>query len=240
MLRAVRLYTGTSGFSYEAWRGPFYPSDLPAAGWLAFYASQLGAVEINNTFYRMPKPAVVAGWRAQVPESFRFAVKASRRITHFQKLANTGDSVRLLAQAIDELGATRGPVLFQVPRHIRADTPLLRAFLAGLPEGLVPVFEFQHPSWDEDATRNVLAERSAVVCVNDEITEGLPPLHATGRIGYLRLRREDYDDASLRALAAALRAQPWDEAYTFFKHEDAGAGPRLARRFATLFTSEST
>lgn len=239
MLQSVQLYTGTSGFSYDAWKGPFYPTDLPTSGWLTYYATQLGAVEINNTFYRMPKREVVAGWRAQVPGTFRFAVKASRRITHFAKLRDAGDLVVYLAQAVAELGETAGPVLFQVPRHLRVDTGLLRDFLAGLPAGLLAVFEFQHASWDDDATREVLRAHGAAVCANDELVDGVPYLHATGPIGYLRLRRPDYDAATLRALAAAIRAQPWASVYAFFKHEDAGAGPRLAREFAALFATES-
>lgn len=239
MLRTVQLYTGTSGFSYDAWKGPFYPEALPTSGWLAYYASQLGAVEINNTFYRMPKREVVAGWREQVPDTFRFAVKASRRITHFAKLKDAGDLLAYLAQAVAELGDTCGPVLFQVPRHLRADAGLLRDFLAGLPASLQAVFEFQHASWDDDATRQVLRARGAALCANDELADGVPHLHATGPVGYLRLRRPDYDEATLRALAAAIRAQPWACAYAFFKHEDAGAGPRLARQFAALFAAES-
>lgn len=239
MLRTVQLYTGTSGFSYDAWKGPFYPTDLPTSGWLAYYASQLNAVEINNTFYRMPKREVVAGWREQVPATFRFAVKASRRITHFAKLKGAGDLLAYLAHAVAELGDTCGPVLFQVPRHLRADAGLLRAFLAGMPNGLQAVLEFQHASWDDDATREVLVAHGAALCANDELGDGVPPLHATGPVGYLRLRRPDYDEATLRALAAAIRAQPWARVYAFFKHEDAGAGPRLARRFSALFAAES-
>lgn len=239
MLRTVQIYTGTSGFSYDAWKGAFYPADLPTSSWLAYYASQLGAVEINNTFYRMPKREVVAGWRAQVPATFRFAVKASRRITHFAKLRDAGDLLVYLAQAVAELGETCGPVLFQVPRHLRADAGLLRDFLASLPAGVQAVFEFQHASWDDDTTREVLRAHDAALCANDELVDGTPPLHATGPVGYLRLRRPDYDPSALRSLATAILAQPWASVYAFFKHEDAGAGPRLARAFAALFATES-
>jgi uncharacterized protein YecE (DUF72 family) len=140
---------------------------------------------------------------------------------------------------VQELGPTLGPVLFQLPRYVRADTGLLGGFLASLPPGMHPVLEFAHDSWESDATREVLAAHGASVCANDEDSDGLPELHATSRLGYLRLRKPEYAEAAQEALAAAIRAQPWDEVYAFFKHEDAGAGPRLAQEFAARFARES-
>jgi len=231
----VQLFVGTSGFSYEPWRGSFYPEDLPGDEMLAYYAGKLGAVEINNTFYRMPRREVVARWRSQVPEAFRFAVKASRRITHQNKLAGTSELLSLLHSALTELGPTLACVLFQVPKWVRKDLELLGRFLDELPAGIHPVFEFKHASWTEDDAVQLLGERGATLCTNDEDSDDLPPLRRTSRLGYLRLRQEDYDDARLRALATEIRAAGWEQALVFFKHEDAGAGPRLAARFATVF-----
>lgn len=231
----MRTFVGTSGFSYDPWRGPFYPQDIGADEMLRFYASKLDAVEINNTFYRMPKPEVVARWRAQVPDHFRFAVKASRRITHQAKLVQTGDLLAYLHQALQQLGPTLGCTLFQLPSYVRKDLGRLEAFLAELPAGLRPVFEFKHASWRDDDAVAVLRARGASVCANDEECDGLPPLVVTNDLGYLRLRQQDYDDTTLRSLVANVRATPWQDVFVFFKHEDAGAGPRLAARCKALF-----
>jgi uncharacterized protein YecE (DUF72 family) len=232
---AVRTFTGTSGFSYDPWRGPFYPEDLPADEMLSFYAGKLDAVEINNTFYRMPRRDVVARWRTQVPEQFRFAVKASRRITHQMKLAGTAELLGYLHESLQALEDTLGCVLFQLPKYVRKDLDLLARFLDQLPSGLPPVFEFKHASWTEPDVLDVLRARGAALCANDEECDGLPPLPVTSTRGYLRLRQEDYDDATLRMLVADVRATGWDEVFVFFKHEDAGAGPRLAARCKELF-----
>jgi uncharacterized protein YecE (DUF72 family) len=231
----VRSFVGTSGFSYDPWRGPFYPEAIADDEMLAYYASKLDAVEINNTFYRLPKREVVARWRAQVSDHFRFAVKASRRITHHAKLAGTGELLGYLDEALQALAGTLGCVLFQVPKYVRKDLALLTGFLDELPAGLPPVFEFKHASWTEDDVLALLRQRGAAICANDEECDGLPPLHVTGKLGYLRLRREEYDDFTLRALVASTRATGWDDVFVFFKHEDAGAGPRLAARCKALF-----
>ena len=235
----VRTYVGTSGFSYDPWRGPFYPEDLAAEEMLTFYASKLDAVEINNTFYRLPKPEVVARWRSQVPEHFRFAVKASRRITHQAKLAGTGELLTYLHQSLQKLEGTLGCVLFQLPKYVRKNLELLSTFLDELPEGLHPVFEFKHASWTEDDAVALLRARQASLCANDEECDGLPPLVVTSKLGYLRLRQQDYDDATLKTLVANIRATPWDDVFVFFKHEDAGAGPRLAARCKALFAESA-
>ncbi|MEZ5963659.1 MAG: DUF72 domain-containing protein [Planctomycetota bacterium] len=231
----MRLLVGTSGFSYEPWRGTFYPEDLGTDEMLAHYASKLDAVEINNTFYRMPSRDVVARWRQQVPAHFRFAVKASRRITHQHKLAGTGELLTFLQGSLREMGETLACVLFQVPKWVRKDLDLLRQFLAELPAELHPVFEFKHPSWTDADAVSVLTEHRASLCANDEECEDLPPLTVTSDLGYLRLRREAYDDATLRELCVRLRESGWPQALVFFKHEDAGAGPRLAARLRQLF-----
>src|SRR5450432_377230 len=125
----MQILAGTSGFSYAEWRGRFYPGALPDDQMLHFYAERLPTVEINNTFYRMPKPETVAAWRDEVPDSFRFAVKASRRITHQQKLADVADDVAHLFRVAEVLGDKLGPVLFQLPPFLKKDLGLLRAFL---------------------------------------------------------------------------------------------------------------
>jgi uncharacterized protein YecE (DUF72 family) len=231
----MQLQVGTSGFSYEPWRGSFYPADLPAAGMLRFYARHLDAVEINNTFYRMPKAAVLEGWASQVPAGFRFALKAPRRITHIKKICDVADDVAYLGKVAAALGDGRGPTLFQLPPYLRKDAALLRDFLALLPEDDRAVLEFRHPSWLDDEVYDVLRGAGVALCVADAGEEFDAPLLATASFGYLRLRRQDYDEAALASWAERIRAQPWQQVMVFFKHEDEGIGPALAARFRALF-----
>ena len=146
----VRLLAGASGFAYKPWKGPFYPAGLPDAGMLAFYAARLPAVEINNTFYRLPKADVLAGWAEQTPESFRFVLKASRRITHIQRLKEVGELVDYLFQTAATLGDRLGPLLFQLPPHMKKDLDRLRVFLERVPKGRRVALEFRNASWFED------------------------------------------------------------------------------------------
>ncbi len=230
----MRVRTGTSGFSYPAWEGHFYPPGTKRPDMLSFYAGKLGAVEINNTFYRMPKADLLERWRDSVPESFRFVLKASRRITHHQRLRDAGDSVEYLFDTAKVLGEQLGPFLFQLPPYLRRDDDRLAAFLERLPAGLRAAFEFRHASWFDDAVFALLEEAGAALCVADAGGDHDAPLEATTDFGYLRLRREDYDEAALRSWADRIRRQPWRETYVFFKHEDEGAGPRMAARFESL------
>jgi uncharacterized protein YecE (DUF72 family) len=225
------FHVGTSGFSYPAWRGAFYPEKLPARDMLAFYAGVFGAVEINNTFYRMPAPAVLAGWAAQTPPAFRFALKAPQQITHRLRLKDAVEPARELVRRSDALGARRGPLLFQLPPNLKQDLPRLEAFLAGLPSGIEPAFEFRHASWLHDGTWNLLRAHGAALCVAQ--TDDLEtPVVATARFGYVRLRREDYAPDELAAWAARLRAvEGWEVVYVFLKHDQAGRAADLARRF---------
>ena len=202
---------------------------------LGFYATRLGAVEINNTFYRMPKADLLERWRDSVPEGFRFALKASRRITHHQRLKDAGDSVDYLFRTSMVLGRRLGPFLFQLPPYLKRDVDRLSTFLECLPEGLRAAFEFRHASWFDDEVLALLENAGASLCIADSGSDHDAPLVATADFGYLRLRREDYDEAALRSWAERIRLQPWREAYVFFKHEDEGAGPRMAAEFEALF-----
>jgi uncharacterized protein YecE (DUF72 family) len=230
----VRVRAGTSGFSYKEWKGSFYPEDLPAEEMLRFYAERLPAVEINNTFYRMPKPALLSGWAEQVPPGFRFVLKASQRITHHKRLKEAASEVAYFFDVAATLGERLGPALFQLPPNLKKDLPRLEAFLAVLPEGARAAFEFRHASWFEDDVFAALRARGAALCVAED-EELATPLVATAAWGYLRLRRQDYDDAAVQAWAARIAGQPWTEVDVFFKHEDAGSGPRLATRLLELF-----
>jgi uncharacterized protein YecE (DUF72 family) len=230
----MRVLVGTSGFSYKEWKGSFYPEDLPAEAMLRYYSERLPAVEINNTFYRMPKPALLEGWAAQVPEAFRFVLKASQRITHHKRLKEAGDEVAYFFGVAATLGERLGPALFQLPPNLKKDLPRLEAFLGTIPAGRRAAFEFRHASWFEEDVFEALRSREAALCIAED-KDLATPLVATADWGYLRLRRQDYTEADVAAWAERVRAQQWGEAYVFFKHEDAGAGPKLAAQLQELF-----
>lgn len=229
----MRILTGTSGWSYPAWKGRFYPGDLPTTRMLAAYATRLGAVEVNNTFYRMPRSSVLAGWRGEVPRGFVFALKGPQRITHFQRLANVAEPVEHFLRTAAELGPALGPVLWQLPPTLKKDLGRLREFLDLLPRGGRFALEPRNPDWRGEDLERLLADRGVALCLTDD-EAGTTPLVATGAFGYLRLRRPDYDVAALRGWAERIRAQPWREAFVFFKHEDEARGPAYALRFGAL------
>jgi uncharacterized protein YecE (DUF72 family) len=235
-MAAPRLFAGASGFSYKPWKGPFYPSHLPDAEMLGYYAARLPAVEINNTFYRLPKAEMLEDWAKKTPNGFRFALKASRRITHIQRLKDVAETAGYLFETAGALGAKLGPMLFQLPPYMKKDLGRLRAFLDLVPADRRVALEFRNASWFEDDVFDALRERAAALCfaesdADDKEGSSEPaPLVATAPFGYLRLRREDYGDADLEAWAARIGGQGWSEAYVFFKHEDEGAAPKLALR----------
>lgn len=228
-LRRPRVLVGTSGFSYPAWRGSFYPDDLSAREMLSFYARALGTVEINHTFRRLPTPELLAGWARQTPTGFRFALKAPQQITHVLRLRDAAEVTSRFCTAATRLGAKLGPLLFQLPPYLRFDAGRLGDFLAGLAPRLEPAFEFRHESWLNDETYALLAKHRAALCIADSEDLSVPCV-ATAPFGYLRLRRQDYGDADLDAWAARLRETTrWKRVYVYFKHEDSGRGPALAR-----------
>jgi uncharacterized protein YecE (DUF72 family) len=228
---AMNLYVGTSGYSYKEWKGPFYPEDLPDKLMLRFYGERLRAVEINNTFYRMPKPSVLEGWAEEVPPEFKFVLKASQRITHMQRLKDTGDSVSYLLKVAGTLGERLGPLLFQLPPFLKKDAPRLRDFLALLPPERRAALEFRHKSWFDEEVFGLLRDHQAALCIA-EAEEGVEvPFVPTADWGYLRLRRPDYGDAELSLWKNRVQQQNWHAAFVFFKHEDEGKAPQMARRF---------
>jgi uncharacterized protein YecE (DUF72 family) len=231
----VQLFAGTSGFAYKEWKGSFYPADLPDDAMLGHYAGRLPSVEINNTFYRMPRESVVASWADQAPDGFRFVLKASRKITHFGRLKNVASELEYFLRVSTALGPKRGPSLFQMPPNMKKDAARLREFLALLPRAWPAAFEFRHASWLDDETWELLRGKNAALCIADQGTdEAATPAAATADWGYVRLRAERYTEADLARWLETLRAQPWREAYVFFKHEDAGVGAKLALRLMEL------
>ena len=228
------LHVGTSGFSYDEWRPAFYPEDLGKDAMLSFYAERLGAVELNNTFYRMPNAKMTAKWRAQVPPHFRFAVKATQRLTWTQKLKDCGELLGVLFATIEPLGDTLGCVFYQVPKWVKKDTALLREFLAQQKAGIKVAFEFAHSSWFEDDALAALKERDAALVMSDKDDAPEPVLADTASWAYLRLRRTAYSDDDLRRWKDTMRSRGLGEVFVFMKHEDSCAGPAFAQRFVGL------
>ena len=227
----MKCWVGTSGFSYKEWKGSFYPEDLSNDRMLAYYGERLNAVEINNTFYRMPKRSVLTGWASKVPDDFSFVLKASRKITHFKRLKDTEDELGYLVDVASELGARLGPMLFQLPPNLKIDVERLRDFVSLFPAGLRAAFEFRHDSWFADETYTALSDVGAALVVADTEADEPAEVVATAPYGYLRLRRADYEPDDVARWARVVSDQDWDDAFVFFKHEDAGAGPALAERF---------
>lgn len=226
-----RWLAGTSGYSYKEWKGPFYPEDCKAEEMLGYYASQLPAVEINNTFYRMPGRHVLEQWASTVPAEFRFAIKASRRITHQAKLQNAEESIDYLSQRVEVLEDKLGAVLFQLPPFLRKSTQRLDKFFQAWPKSLPCAMEFRHESWFDDEVYELLSKHNAAICVSDDGKLPLPDqIHTTDWL-YFRLRRENYTPQQLAGWITRARATSATSAFAFFKHEDAGAGPALAAKF---------
>jgi len=232
----MRIHVGTSGYAYKEWRGSFYPEKMKEADMLRYYAERLRAVEINNTFYRLPAKQTLLRWAEQVPEGFTFVLKASQRITHRQRLSpESKETVDYLFDVASVLGPRLGPVLFQTPPFLKKDAPRLRAFLEALPAGHPVAFEFRHETWFDDEVRAALRAHNAALVAADKDNSGADgaPVVPTADWGYLRLRRCDYDQAALDSWASRIRAQPWQRAYVFFKHEDgAPLSWPLIERFA--------
>ena len=230
----MHVMTGTSGFSYTAWRGSFYPDKLPPAKMLAFYAGKLGAVEINNTFYRMPTASLLEGWAAQTPDSFRFALKSPQLITHIKKLVEVGDAVARLAEA--RAHARRPAGADPVPAAAVPEKDLRRA--RGVPFHIVDAADRRCARRSSSATTSWFADdvydalrRTTRRCASPTPKSSRrrwrrPPAGATcGCAGRTTTRPRS------AAGPSACAAQPFDETFVFFKHEDEGAGPPLAESF---------
>lgn len=232
----MHAHVGTSGFAYRAWVGPFYPEGLRDRDLLRWYAGRLATVEINNTFYRFPTAGGLAAWAAQVPPSFRFCFKAPQRITHRKRLHDVEDDLSGLFDVLGTLGARLGPVLFQLPPRMPVELVALRDLLTCLPPGLRAAFEFRDARWHTDAVFQLLADHGAALCFNDDLA---PAPHPTTDWGYVRLRRSDYNEADLRAAVTRIRAQPWNDAWVFVKHE-APDSPLLALHLREMFEARQT
>lgn len=230
----MNLYIGTSGFGYKEWKGKFYPAGIPAKDMLGFYAKLFNAVEVNNTFYRMPNESLLENWAKIVPPDFVFVVKAPRIITHIKRLRGAEDEAAFFLKTCERLGTRLGAVLFQLPPGYPRDTTVLEGFLDSLDFPSRVAFEFKNPTWHDPDVFEILRSRDCALCVSDtDEAKSADPV-STASWGYLRLRRTDYTEEELTGWVRAVRTQRWESAFIFFKHEDKAKGPEFASRFMEI------
>ena len=234
----MNLWIGTSGFQYAEWKGTFYPADLPASKMLPFYAERFASTEVNYTFHRIPSAKTIEGWWKATPERFKFSLKAPQKVTHWAKLRNCGDTLRYFHQVISDLEKKLGCVLFQLPPTLKKDAALLETFLNDVPDGMRGAMEFRDPGWFSDDVFELLRRKNLALCVADSDKLATPEM-ATADYGYLRLRREDYQDNDIARWADAVRARTatWSDAFVYFKHEESGIGPKFAQRMIELLAA---
>jgi uncharacterized protein YecE (DUF72 family) len=232
----MNIWIGTSGFQYAAWKGNFYPEDLPTTKMLPFYAERFATTEINYTFHRIPAPKTIDNWKAQTPEKFRFALKAPQKITHWSKLRDCTDTLEYFCKVAIGLGGRLGPVLFQLAPTFKKDNDVLSSFLREFPD-IRAAFEFRHGSWFDDEIFDLLKSRNIALCIA-ETADLATPQKITADYGYLRLRRADYQQIDIERWAEFVRAQKssWTDAFVYFKHEESGIGPKLAAEMIKLMS----
>jgi uncharacterized protein YecE (DUF72 family) len=237
--KIMKIHVGTSGYAYKEWKGKFYPEKISPKAMLRFYSGRLNTVEINNTFYRMPKESVLTSWAEQVPSDFVFVVKAPQVITHLKRLWNVSDETEYFFRTLSVLDRKLGPVLFQFPKSFRANRPALQDFLGLIPPDRACAFEFRSPSWLNGEILDLLRERGFSLCIADADENPAAEIIPTSPWGYLRLRRSDYTDADLSQWLERILSQEWEKAFVFFKHEEddvkgPATGPEMAIRFGEL------
>ncbi|MBI5117788.1 DUF72 domain-containing protein [Candidatus Poribacteria bacterium] len=230
----MKIYVGTSGYAYKEWKGKFYPEKISPKEMLRSYSERFDVVEINNTFYRMPKESVLVSWAEQVPDDFVFALKSPQVITHVKRLKDAGEETGYLFRTLSVLDRKLGPVLFQFPKSFRADRAALKDFLDEIHGNVSCAFEFRNPSWLDAAILDLLRERGCSLCIADADENPTNKITSTASWGYLRLRRSDYTDADLSQWMERIFSQEWERAFVFFKHEEEGKAPEMAIRFHDL------
>lgn len=227
------VLAGASGYSFKEWKGEFYPATIRPDAMLAYYAERLSTVELNNSFYALPRRENVERWAATVPQTFRFAIKAPAAITHRARLKpSSADALDALYAVIAHFGERRGPVLFQLPPNLRKDLPRLSDFLARLPDDHRASVEFRHDSWFDDDVYDALRSAGAALCLSEREDASAPPLVETADWGYLRLRLETYTRSDLERWIARCRETRWTTVHAYFMHEP--TAPAYARMLTEM------
>lgn len=234
----MRVYVGTSGWQYADWKERFYPKDVPQRDWLPYFSERFPTVEVNNTFYMLPKPETFVKWREASAEDFVFVVKANRYITHIRRLRGAAEPLRRFNAHVRRLGRKLGPILFQLPPNLRADLDLLESFLKLLPASMQAAFEFRHESWETPEVRQALDRRGCALVIADRPGDR-PQATVTGGWTYLRFHQgrrasPGYARAKLARYADAMAEMRAEEAWVFFNNDPQGAAVRDAHTFTEL------
>lgn len=241
-----KVYVGTSGWTYDEWRGPFYPRDVPKKDWLRYYGEQFATTEINGSFYRTPSLAAVRAWREQTPDDFLFAWKASKYITHWKRLSATSrTSIALMASRLKVLGPKAGPVLFQLPPQFTVNRDRLASFLKMLPRAYRYAFEFRDASWYDDEIYELLRQHDVSLCLSDHY-DAPAPWVVTARHVYVRGHgpggdyKDNYPDRTLREWARAIKT--WQRqrrtVYVYFDNDWRCAAPQDAQRLLDILAGK--
>ena len=235
------LHLGTSGWQYRHWRATFYPQKVPQKSWLEFYAARFDTVELNNSFYMLPKAEAFAAWAARTPPGFCFAVKASRFLTHVKKLAEPEEPVKRLLERAEPLGEKLGPILLQLPPTLQVDAARLDQTLRQFPRGMRVAVEFRHPTWFTDEVRGLLERHRSAMVLADSPAR-VTPAWRTADWGYMRFHegkgrpRPCYPLSSLRQWSGTL-AEMWRSAsdlYVYFNNDPRACALRDAVRFGAM------
>jgi uncharacterized protein YecE (DUF72 family) len=238
----ARVLIGTSGWHYESWRGPFFPKGLPLKNQLQYYSSQLPTTELNGVFYRTPTPESVGAWREQTGETFIFAWKASKFITHWKRLSQKSvNSLELLEDRLSLLGPKAGPILFQLPPNFEADADRLASFFKLLPNKRRYSFEFRHPSWYAPAILRLLSAQNIALCISDH-HDAPAPWRRTADFVYVRGHgphgryKGHYRPQTLAAWAKRIRS--WKkqgcDVFVYFDNDQKSAAPADALKLQQL------
>jgi uncharacterized protein YecE (DUF72 family) len=235
---------GTSGWYYDHWRERFYPADLPKSKWFEYYAQHFDTVEINNTFYHLPKEKTFQRWHDIAPKNFLYAVKASRYITHIKKLNDAGEPLERFFERANLLKTRLGPVLFQLPPSLHKNLDRLEAFIKLLPKRKTAVFEFRHQSWYEDDTFKLLDKSGVGFCIHD-LSGNKSPRAVTGSIIYVRFHGTtgryagNYPESQLQDWAEWLKhhAKNVRAAYAYFNNDVQGHAINNAKQLKSLLSS---
>jgi uncharacterized protein YecE (DUF72 family) len=242
----TKSFIGTSGWTYDGWRGPFYPKEIPKKDWLPWYGTQFQTTEINGSFYRTPSLEAVGNWRTSTPKDFLFAWKASKFITHWKRLSEkSSNSIELMETRLKALSPKVGAVLFQLPPHFKKNHERLAAFLNMLPHCYPYAFEFRHESWYDDETFALLHKHDISLCLSDH-HDAPSPWEVTARHVYVRghgpggLYKDSYPDKTLRAWARNIRK--WQAqrrtVFVYFDNDQKSAAPKDARRLMMMLAEE--
>lgn len=230
---------GTSGWNYDHWKEVFYPAHVAKSKWLEFYANHFDTLEVNATFYRLPKPKTFENWHERTPEKFLWAVKGNKYITHTKRLKDSKEPLERLYKAVEGLKEKVGPILFQLPPSLSFDRDLFRQFCKNLDSSYRHVLEIRHPSWIHEHVFQILKENNMAFCLSD--TAGRYPYHEviTADFLYLRLHgskklyASKYSEEELQEWAHKIKE--WNmETYLYFDNDFQGYAVRNARRLKEI------